>query len=146
MTKPSFAKMELGVFFAWSMRHLGALLVTCICLAAPLHAQTGAIVVSSDEWFTSNTAINDPCCQDTLFATNIAKFLIPLGGTILIQSQSSIGLGGTSLKALLTGMGARVFEDPCDGSLFYGVTCKGHSGDLLTGIGDFGYRPLQSGS
>jgi hypothetical protein len=125
MTKSSFTKIELGVFLAWSIRHLGALLLACICLAAALHAQAGAgaIVVSSDEWFTSNIGINKPCCQDTLFATNIARFLVPLGGTILIQSQTSIGLGGTSLKALLTGMGASfIYEDPCDNDFLLGVT------------------------
>lgn len=118
MTKPSFTKMELGIFLAWSMKRLGALLFACICLAAALHAQAGysAIVVSSDEWVFDDTTINDPCCQDALFAMNVAKFLVPLGGTVLIQSPPTTGgyghgLNGTKLKALLTGMGASVIEE-----------------------------------
>src|ERR1019366_6080187 len=118
MTKPSFTKMELGVFLACSMKHLGALLFTCLCLAAALHAQAGysAIVVSSDEWVFDDTAINLPCCQDALFAMNVAKFLVPLGGTVLIQSPGGNpnyghGLNGTKLKTLLTGMGATVIEE-----------------------------------
>ena len=123
MTKPSLTKMELGVFLVWSIRHLGVLLLTCGCLAAALHAQAGAgaIVVSSDEWVFDDSVIDDLCCQDTRFAMNIAGFLVPLGGTILIQSPTGgggHGLSGTKLKTLLMGMGATVFEDPCDGNTF----------------------------
>jgi hypothetical protein len=79
MTKPSLTKIELGVFFVWSIRHLGVLLLTCACLAAALHAQAGAgaIVVSSDEWVFDDSVIDDLCCQDTRFAMNIAGFLVP---------------------------------------------------------------------
>lgn len=113
MSKSSFTGTKLGVLPAWSVKHLGALLFTCICLAAALHAQQpgqGAIVVSSDEWLFSNGNTGITCCQDTLFAMNIARFLVPLGGTILIQDRNGFGLGDTGLKAALSGMGAHVIE------------------------------------